>query len=33
MGSGSLLLKAKVDELAGDEFRFSVLESIKEWIQ
>ncbi|KAL3619303.1 hypothetical protein CASFOL_036873 [Castilleja foliolosa] len=24
---------AKVDELAGDEFRFSVLESIKEWIQ
>ncbi|KAL3631183.1 anaphase-promoting complex subunit 2 [Castilleja foliolosa] len=28
-----LLLKAKVDELAGDEFRFSVLESIKEWIQ
>ncbi|XP_051146287.1 anaphase-promoting complex subunit 2 [Andrographis paniculata] len=28
-----LLLKAKVHELAGDEFRFSVLESIKGWIQ
>ncbi|KAL6513924.1 anaphase-promoting complex subunit 2 [Orobanche hederae] len=28
-----LLLKAKVHELAGDEFRFSVSESIKEWIQ
>ncbi|KAK6139355.1 hypothetical protein DH2020_026901 [Rehmannia glutinosa] len=28
-----LLLKAKVHELAGDEFRFSILESIKEWIQ
>ncbi|EPS70303.1 hypothetical protein M569_04456, partial [Genlisea aurea] len=28
-----LLLKAKVQELAGDEFRFSVLESIKRWIQ
>ncbi|CAA0828665.1 Anaphase-promoting complex subunit 2 [Striga hermonthica] len=28
-----LLLKAKVHELAGDEFRFSVLESIKQWIQ
>ncbi|KAL0336405.1 UNVERIFIED_CONTAM: Anaphase-promoting complex subunit [Sesamum radiatum] len=28
-----LLLKSKVHELAGDEFRFSVLESIKGWIQ
>ncbi|KAL3823960.1 hypothetical protein ACJIZ3_019989 [Penstemon smallii] len=28
-----LLLKAKVHELAGDEFRFSILESIKGWIQ
>ncbi|KAG8366371.1 hypothetical protein BUALT_Bualt17G0072800 [Buddleja alternifolia] len=27
------LLKAKVHEVAGDEFRFSVLESIKGWIQ
>lgn len=28
-----LLLKAKVYDLAGDEYRNSVLESIKEWIQ
>ncbi|XP_057777181.1 anaphase-promoting complex subunit 2 [Salvia miltiorrhiza] len=28
-----LLLKAKVHELAGEDFRFSVLESIKRWIQ
>ncbi|CAE5973394.1 unnamed protein product [Arabidopsis arenosa] len=28
-----LLLKAKVHDLAGDEYRTSVLESIKEWIQ
>ncbi|KAH6798088.1 anaphase-promoting complex/cyclosome 2 [Perilla frutescens var. hirtella] len=28
-----LLLKAKVHELAGDDFRFSVLDSIKQWIQ
>ncbi|KAL8533782.1 hypothetical protein ACS0TY_009974 [Phlomoides rotata] len=28
-----LLLKAKVHELAGDDFRFSVLKSIKQWIQ
>ncbi|GJY16291.1 hypothetical protein Tco_0386713 [Tanacetum coccineum] len=28
-----LLLKAKVNDLAGDEYRNSVLESIKEWIQ
>ncbi|XP_010467021.1 PREDICTED: anaphase-promoting complex subunit 2 [Camelina sativa] len=28
-----LLLKAKVHDLAGDDYRTSVLESIKEWIQ
>ncbi|KAL1551051.1 anaphase-promoting complex subunit 2 [Salvia divinorum] len=28
-----LLLKGKVHELAGDDFRFSVLDSIKRWIQ
>ncbi|XP_059648823.1 anaphase-promoting complex subunit 2 [Cornus florida] len=28
-----LLLKAKVHDLAGDDYRSSVLESIKEWIQ
>ncbi|KAK4771956.1 hypothetical protein SAY86_013731 [Trapa natans] len=28
-----LLLKAKVNDLAGDDFRSSVLDSIKEWIQ
>ncbi|XP_050236525.1 anaphase-promoting complex subunit 2 isoform X2 [Mercurialis annua] len=28
-----LLLKAKVHDLAGDDYRDSVLESIKEWIQ
>ncbi|XP_015895049.3 anaphase-promoting complex subunit 2 [Ziziphus jujuba] len=28
-----LLLKAKVHELAGDDYRNSVLESIKQWIQ
>ncbi|XP_042049133.1 anaphase-promoting complex subunit 2-like isoform X2 [Salvia splendens] len=28
-----LLLKGKVHELAGDDFRFSVLDSIKQWIQ
>lgn len=28
-----LLLKAKVHDLAGDDYRTSVLGSIKEWIQ
>lgn len=28
-----LLLKAKVHELAGDDFRFSLLDPIKQWIQ
>nr|GFA49279.1 anaphase-promoting complex subunit 2 [Tanacetum cinerariifolium] len=28
-----LFLKAKVYDLAGDEYKNSVLESIKEWIQ
>lgn len=30
---GNVILQAKVHDLAGDDYRTSVLESIKEWIQ